>query len=86
MSIVDMLHKPSFNYLKKERFTGSFEGKRYALYKEAKDEDNTVLMCCLYPEPFCFEKTPEEKKKYKEFEFSKEGLDLALEWILEEPV
>ena len=76
----DMLHKPAFNYIKKERFTGSIAGMRYALYKETRDEDN-ILMACIYPEPYCFEKTPEEKKSYKEFSFSNEGLEEALDWL-----
>ena len=29
----DMLYKPSLNYIKKERFTGSFHGMRYLLEK-----------------------------------------------------
>ncbi len=77
----DMLHRPNLNYIKKERFTGSLNGLRYAIYKEVKDEEHTVLMACSYPEPFCFEKTPEEQKKYKEFEFSEEGLNEAINWL-----
>lgn len=41
----DMLYKPSLNYIKKERFTGSFQGMRYLLEKtevviETKEEIN----------------------------------------------
>jgi hypothetical protein len=35
----------------------------------------------VWPEPFSFEKTPEEEKVYKEFPDEEEGLDEAYEWL-----
>lgn len=66
----------SVNFLKKENYTGSHAGTRY--YLCAKEE---LLYACVYPEPWCFEATPEEDKQWKEFDFSSEGLKEAVQWI-----
>ena len=66
----------SVNFLKKENYSGSHAGMRYYL---TKSDDK--LRACVYPEPWCFERTPEADKTWKEFPFSAEGLNEALEWI-----
>ncbi|MDO5589941.1 MAG: GNAT family acetyltransferase [Lachnospiraceae bacterium] len=66
----------SLPFLKKEVYTGSHHGMRYLL----KSEDDK-LKACAYPEPFCFEKTPEEEKVWNEFEFSADGLSEAFVWL-----
>ncbi len=73
-----MLKPPglSIHFLEKEPYSGSFSGKRYYLNKS---ED--MLMACAYPEPWCYEKTPEEHKIRKEFPFTPEGLADALRWL-----
>ena len=38
----------------------------------------------IYPEPYCFEKTPEEEKQAKEFPFTNEGFDEAVAWMNQE--
>ena len=43
--------------------------------------ERNTLGVWVWPEPFSFEKTPEEQKKYKEFEFSEEGLNEAINWL-----
>lgn len=62
--------------IKKEPYSGSHNGMRY--YLITKDEGLKVF---LYPEPWCFEATPDEQKKEKEFPFSQEGLEEAISWI-----
>lgn len=76
----DMLCKPAFEYIKKERFTGSYCGMRY-LYEKVEKEEGKVICARHWPEPFCFEKTDEEKIISNEFEFSQEGLDAAIDWL-----
>lgn len=73
-----MLYAPglSINFLKKENYTGSCNGMRFYL---AKEDDR--LKVCTYPEPWCFEATPEKDKTWNEFEFSAEGLEAALQWL-----
>lgn len=73
-----MIYTPglSINFLKKENYSGSYDGMRFYLLK-AEDK----LRACIYPEPWCFEKTPQEDKTWEEFPFSAEGLKEALDWI-----
>lgn len=66
----------SVNFLKKEHYTGSHAEFRYYL-----SSSNDKINVCIYPEPWCFEATPEKDKSWKEFPFSPEGLDEAIEWI-----
>lgn len=66
----------SVNFLKKENYTGSHAGTRY--YLSGSDDQIKV---CIYPEPWCFEATPEEDKTWKEFPFTPEGLKEAIDWI-----
>ncbi len=78
-----MLKPPglSIQFLKKEAYTGSFSGKRYYL---AKSGD--ALAACAYPEPWCYEKTPEEHKVRKDFPFTPDGLSDALKWLEDVPL
>lgn len=78
----------AFEFYKLRPFKGSDNGIRYMIQKETlqdeKSEDGegkTVLTAYIWPEPFCFEATPEEKKGSKQFEFSEEGLCEAIEWL-----
>ena len=64
--------------LKKEPFSGSYHGMRYYLKKT--DEGISTF---IYPEPWCFEQTPEESKTKKIFPFEQSGLDEAVAWIEE---
>lgn len=69
----------SIKALKKEPFSGSHCGMRY--YLTTSDD---ILTAYLYPEPWCFEATPEEQKEKKEFPFTQEGLANALTWMNEQ--
>ena len=44
-------------FFKKEAYTGSFKGMRYRVIK-SEDQFEAVV----YPEPYCFEATPDENK------------------------
>ena len=89
MILTDMLYKPGFDYIKLEPFTGSYNGMRYRIWtvKEKFSEDGSEklsdakVMAAAYPEPYSFEITEDDKKTIKEFEFSKEGLESAIEWL-----
>ena len=78
-----MLDKEKFhvlNYVKKEEYTGSMEGMRYMLRKKSAGEE-TKLVLFIWPEPFGYGNTPEEKKQRMEFPFSEEGLGQAVDWM-----
>ena len=72
-----------FNYVKKEEYCASMDDMRYMLKKKAKGED-TVLEVVVWPQPYCYAKTPEEQKQRKEFAFTKEGVEEAADWLNEQ--
>lgn len=47
-------------------------------------EMETVLRAVIWPEPFNFEVTPEEKKHSMDFPFDADGLWAAVDWLNEE--
>jgi hypothetical protein len=68
-------------YDKKAILKASFQGMRYQVERVEKEGEEPVLRATVWPEPFSFEKTPEEEKIYKEFPDEEEGLDEAYEWL-----
>lgn len=67
-------------YNKKAVLKASFEGMRYQIEQSGEDEECSLLVT-VWPEPFCFEKTAEDKKQKKQFAYSEEGLDAAYQWL-----
>lgn len=63
-------------FFKKEAYTGSFKGMRYRIKKE---ED--AFEAVVYPEPYCYEATPEEKKTRATFPFTEEGRSSIVDWL-----
>ena len=80
MNLGEALYRPALNYIKKERFTGSDAGMRF-MFEKKKTDEKEVILACVWPEPFSFEKTEEDKKEYKEFVLTDEGLQEAVEWV-----
>ena len=73
----------SLNFVKKEDFTGSYQGMRFMLH-QAQVEEEKKLQVYLWSEPFGFEATPDEKKISRFFAFSEEGLAEAIDWMNEQ--
>ena len=76
------LYKISLNYIKKERYTGSNDGMRFMLEKKSAEGEEDKILVCLWPEPFSYEKTEEDQKRYREFSFHDEGLEAAVSYIM----
>ena len=72
----------SLNFVKKEDYTGSHQGIRYMLRQETVDEEKK-LKVYIWPEPFGFEATADEKKISELFPFSEEGMTQAIDWMNE---
>lgn len=68
-------------YNKKAVLKASFQGMRYQVEQHSKSEEEKALRVTVWPEPFCFEKTPEDRKTIREFSYSEEGLDQAYDWL-----
>lgn len=63
-------------YFKRETYTGSVLGMRYWV-KKVDDK----LKAVVYPEPFCFEATPDEKKLSAEFDYTPQGREEVIGWL-----
>lgn len=74
-----------FNYVNREDYFASMDGMRYLLHKKSTD-DGAKLEVVIWPEPYCFAKTPEETKQRTEFEFSPAGVEAAADWLNEQLV
>lgn len=80
----------SMEYLKKTEFTGCHQGMRYRLETSVDKSDTAdgegtagkkILCCTVWPEPFSFFKTPEEKKETAQFPFGEDGVEEAIRWM-----
>ena len=58
------------NFLKKEKFTGSFKGLRFR-------------MVSIWPEPYSYDFTPQEEKEQFETTFDADGIAKGVDWINE---
>ena len=74
----------ALEYIKKEEFYGSFQGMRYRLSKGVSKDDEErkmILEAWIWPEPYSFIKTPNEKKEYASFPLTEEGKEEAVSWL-----
>ena len=67
----------SFDFYKKEKFTGSFCGMRYLIEKE---EDTEQFAVYTWPGPYSFAATQEKKEKAV-FPFAKESLTEITDYL-----
>ena len=82
--MIDYDHFHVLNYVKKEEYTGSMEGMRYMLKKKVvsgDDQNETFLEVIIWPEPYGYAKTEEEKKLRRDFAFSEDGLKEAVAYL-----
>lgn len=76
----------SLNFYNHTPFHGSENGLRYRVEKSVEDSEEVEkkeprLKVTLWPEPFNFDKTPDDKKEVRFFPFSEEGLLSATDYI-----
>lgn len=69
----------NMNFYKKEKFTGSYLGMRYLIRKE---DDN--FRAFIWPGPYNYETTPDEKKTDSTFPFTPEGKQQVVDWLNEQ--
>ena len=80
--MIDLDGMISIPYLKKTVFTGSHTGMNFMIRKISGDEGDRI-QGIVWPGPFSFAASEDEKKTFHEFEFSEEGLKNAVLWINE---
>lgn len=71
----------ALEFYKSRPFKGSDKGIRYMLSKEKSEEEKDVFKAYIWPEPFSFECTDKTKIGTEVFEFSEEGMCMAVEWL-----
>ncbi|MBQ3105082.1 MAG: hypothetical protein IJC59_04370 [Lachnospiraceae bacterium] len=88
----------SLEFIKKEAYTGSYQGMRYLLETvtppaeegEGREESGQkwekAIRAVIWPEPYNYGKTPEQRKQQRLFPLSSEGKDAAVEWLNEQYV
>ncbi len=73
-------------YRKKAVLNASYQGMRYQVrrktWMEGEQEQN-CLLATVWPEPYCYDKTPEEKREAREFPYEEESLDQIHAWLCE---
>ncbi|MDO4166052.1 MAG: hypothetical protein Q4D32_01470 [Eubacteriales bacterium] len=73
-------------YRKKAVLNASYQGMRYRIRRKTwtdGEQECNCLEAAIWPEPFCYEKTPEEKREAKEFPYEEESLDQIYTWLCE---
>lgn len=80
--MIDLTGMISIPYLKKTTFTGSHLGMNFMLRKVSREEEDRIE-AITWPGPFIFSVTEDEKKTFREFPFSQEGLGEAVKWLNE---
>ncbi len=93
-AMIDLHGQISLAFLKKSRFTGSYQGMRYLLQKQEREAEaahdekpaklQAVLEAVIWPEPYSFEATEPDKKHGRDFAFSGDGLWEAVDWLNQE--
>ncbi len=82
-----MLERSGFmpvNYLKKETYTGSYQGMRYKMAKTQVgegEEEKTVLRVTHWPEPYGFDATKDELKTWMDTSFDEAGIQKGIDWL-----
>ncbi|MCR5210447.1 MAG: hypothetical protein K6C99_09580 [Lachnospiraceae bacterium] len=81
----DNLYKVTLDYIKKEKYSGSCDGKRFMItMKVEKGPDDTetkLINVCMWPEPYSLAKTDDDKKSNVTFPFDNDGLAEAWKFI-----
>lgn len=78
--MIDLTGMISIPYLKKAVFTGSEHEMRFLLRKDSREEGD-VLLAAVWPGPYIFSVTEEEKKVYQDFPFTEAGIKEAVDWL-----
>ena len=73
----------SISFLNELPFKGSYKGKRFMFEKQKNegDNENPKLVVYLWKDLFNFENTKKEDMIIKEFDYSKEGIELGIDFV-----
>ena len=70
--------------IRKQEIDGSEKGTNFMIRKISGEEgEPDKIQAVIWPGPFIFSVTEDEKKTYQEFEFSEDGIKAAVAWLNE---
>ena len=72
--MIDLKDVMPISFLKKEPFTGSFQGMRYRIEKQEADNEPTVLKTTIWPSPSVLIKHPMRKKVKRHLNSARKAL------------
>lgn len=73
----------NIRFYAKEKFHGSHKGMHYRIEKFTADESDPVLRATVWPGPYNFASTPDDKKTCADFPFSEDGLTQVCAYLNE---
>ena len=83
--MIDRKNFTFYNYIMKDTYVGGCDGMRYMLKKvKLPDDAGNGIEACIWPEPYGYNATPEEKKQRHIFpckEVPDETTDDIVEWL-----
>lgn len=75
-------------YLKKAKFTGSYQGMRFRMEKASRPleggeegQEETGLLTSAWPEPYSFAATAPEQIRQEWSSFDEEGIEHGISWL-----
>ena len=74
----------NMEYYKKTSFTGWMGGMRFLIKKESHEDSEDNFHVWVWPGPYIFDKTDDNKKKDIIFPFTDEGRKQSVDWINEQ--
>lgn len=81
----------NMNFYKKEKFTGSYCGMHYLIKRDTETSESgessvstDVFRATIWPGPYNFATTPDEKKQSETFPFTPEGKEQVVAWLNEQ--
>ena len=74
----------NLNYYKKTTYTGWMKGMRFLIKRETPEGEDAIFHVWVWPGPYIFSITPDEKKFDASFPFSNEGKQQVVDWINEQ--
>lgn len=95
-TIIKIKNKDSYGitwYEHAQPYLGSHRGMRFRIARNPMEDvalappekkGDAVFEAIIWPEPFCFEATPEDKKTRKTFPFDIEGKEQMIAWLNEQ--
>ena len=74
----------NLNYYKKTSYSGWINGMRFLIRREQQEDQTDIFHAWVWPGPFIFDLTDEEKKSDFTAPFSDNGKQEVVDWINEQ--